>query len=46
MNKAEVIEVLTQHNYWRRGQDEGRMTDPTLLGLAIDEAIKLLKEVM
>jgi len=45
MTKQEVIEVLTQHNLWRRGEDEEKMTDPTLLGIAMDEAIKLLKEI-
>lgn len=33
-----TLEVLTQHNAWRRGAKDGQ-TDPVLLGKALDAAI-------
>ena len=41
INRDKTLEVLTQHNAWRRGA-EGPQTDPRLLGLALDAAIAFL----
>lgn len=42
----DTIEILIQHNQWRRGDDdEITMPDPTELGIAIDNAILILKKV-
>jgi len=41
---ADTIEILTQHNKWRRGGD-GDMTNPAELGRAIDNAVRVLKKV-
>lgn len=38
LNRDKTLEVLTQHNRWRRGA-EGPQTDPRTLGLALDAAI-------
>jgi len=38
LNRAKTLEVLTQHNAWRRGAKDGQ-TDPVLLGKALDAAI-------
>lgn len=38
LNRDRTLEVLTQHNAWRRGA-EGEQTDPRILGLALDAAI-------
>ena len=40
------IDVLTQHNHWRRCNDENcdcKMVDVKNLGLAIDAAIEVMK---
>ena len=43
---ADTIEILIQHNKWRRGDDElVKMPDPTELDLAIDNAVRILKKV-
>jgi hypothetical protein len=36
MTTTQAIEILRQHNLWRRGSDDVPPTDPTLLGQAID----------
>jgi hypothetical protein len=36
MTTTQAIEILRQHNQWRRGSDDVPPTDPTLLGNAID----------
>lgn len=41
LNRDKTLEVLTQHNAWRRGAD-GPQTDPRMLGLALDAAIAAL----
>ena len=42
----DTIKILTQHNKWRRGDDElVKMPDPTELGRAIDNAVRILKKV-
>ena len=43
MKKKECIEILESHNNWRRGADSP-MTNPTVLGVAIEKAIELLKK--
>jgi hypothetical protein len=40
----ETIEILTQHNKWRRG-GYGVMTNPAELGRAIDNAVRELKKI-
>ena len=43
---ADTIAILTQHNIWRRGDDDlVKMPDPTELGLAIDNAVRILRKV-
>lgn len=42
MTIDDCILILTNHNKWRRGDDEYRMADPERLGLAIDFAIEEL----
>jgi hypothetical protein len=44
MSEKEAIIILIQHNDWRRGNDDLPMTDPKLLGIAIDTIIKAWKE--
>ena len=42
----ETIQILINHNYWRRGGDEvAEMADPTALGIAIDHATSVLMQV-
>ena len=45
MTIKETIEVLKNHNEWRRGSDILGMTDPVLIGLAIDSAVAYLEEI-
>ena len=42
MNNGLAAEILEEHNAWRRGGD-GEPTDVRLLGLAIDQAVEVLK---
>jgi hypothetical protein len=44
MSEKEAIIILIQHNDWRRGNDDLPMTDPKLLGIAIDTIIKAWEE--
>jgi len=39
-----TIDILERHNQWRRGA-EIEPTDPKLLGEAIDDCIRLLKQI-
>ena len=39
MTVKEAIEILRKHNKWRRGDDSVPMTNPKLLGQAIDTII-------
>ena len=40
MDIQEALEILEAHNEWRRGKDDSlEMTNPTLLGIAIDAII-------
>lgn len=40
MEIKEAIQVLKDHNIWRRGEDEElKMTDPKKLGIAIDTVV-------
>lgn len=41
LNRKKTIEVITEHNAWRRGA-EGAQTDPRMLGLALDAVIAAL----
>lgn len=40
MTINEAIELLKQHNKWRRGFEKTPMTNPTDLGIAIDTIVK------
>lgn len=42
MKLDKTIEVLQQHNKWRKGEANSPMVDPTLLSEAMDRAIELL----
>lgn len=45
MSKEEVISILEQHNRWRRDNyGEVEAVDTSVLGRALDEAIKYLKD--
>lgn len=46
MTLKEAIEVLEHHNRWRRGDDDLEMIDPKKVGVAIDTALHLLKELL
>lgn len=43
MEVQEALRILEQHNKWRRGADV-EMTNPTLLGEAIDIVVREYKE--
>jgi len=43
MDNKECIKILKQHNAWRRGGD-GKMTEPKLIGEAMDYAVKALED--
>jgi hypothetical protein len=44
MPPSAVVYVLEQHNRWRRGDDTIEPEVPSILGEAIDEAVKLIKQ--
>lgn len=44
MTEQEALELLQQHNRWRRGDDSVEMASPRALGLAIDVACRALAE--
>lgn len=44
MGKQEAIDILTQYNKWRRGELEDYPVAPSVLGVAIERAIKYLEE--
>ncbi len=44
MKIEEAIEILENHNKWRRGDDDIPMTNPKLLGLAIDLVVLEFKK--
>ena len=44
MTEQEALELLQQHNRWRRGDDSVEMAAPRALGLAIDVACRALAE--
>lgn len=39
-----VAYILERHNRWRRGDDTIELEEPSILGEAIDEAVKLIKQ--
>lgn len=43
MKREEVIETLSTHNKWRRGDEELAMHHPKTIGVAIDTAIQMLE---
>ena len=44
MTLQEAIEILDNHNKWRRGDEIIQMINPTDLGIAIDICLKELKK--
>lgn len=44
ISNAELAEVLKEYNDWRRGNIDMVQPDPTVVGVAIDEAIKRLQK--
>ena len=44
MNVTEIADKLEYYNEWRRGADT-KMPNPKKLGIAIEEAVKVLREV-
>jgi hypothetical protein len=44
MTEKEAIIILIQHNDWRRGNEDLPMTNPKLLGIAIDVIIQEWKD--
>lgn len=36
MNIQEAVKILKEHNVWRRGNTDGPMASPTIIGIAID----------
>lgn len=44
MTEQEALELLKQHNRWRRGDDSVEMANPSELGRAIDVACRALAE--
>ena len=45
MTIQETIKILKKHNEWRRGSEVLPMTDPILIGQAIDSAVDYLVEI-
>ena len=43
MTNEKSLDILERHNLWRRGADYVEATDPKLLGMALDKAIKVLR---
>jgi hypothetical protein len=43
LNRSKTVEILKQHNEWRRGA-EGPQTDPRMLGLALEAAIAAINQ--
>jgi hypothetical protein len=43
MELETIIDILEKHNKWRRGDDSIEMMNPSIIGEAIDEAIRGLK---
>ena len=44
MNLKDAIQVLKDHNAWRRSNEIGKMIDPELIGIAIDKVANSYKE--
>lgn len=45
MKISEIIEAITLHNKWRKGDDSITMTDPIKLGKVLDEACTKLRDL-
>lgn len=43
-DNPKTIETLKRYNKWRRGAKRIEMPSPTLIGIAIDEAIKIIEQ--
>lgn len=46
MNLKTAIEILENHNRWRRGNEDMIMQSPTLIGKAIDKVVKESKKLL
>jgi hypothetical protein len=44
MTIKQAIKILEDHNKWRKG-GEGKQTDPTKLGMAIDLVVSEIKRL-
>ena len=45
MTLKRAIQILEQHNKWRRGCEKETITNPVELGVAIDVILKELKKL-
>ena len=45
MTKKQTIDFLINFNKWRRGHEEVEQPNPKEIGIAIDNAIKFLKQI-
>ena len=43
MTTQQAVQILEQHNKWRRADEMMEMADPTTLGIAIDTIVKYFK---
>ena len=43
MTTQQAVQILKQHNKWRRADEMMEMTDPKTLGIAIDTIVKYFK---
>jgi len=46
MTIQKAIEVLEQHNRWRRGDEKIEMAEPKELGIAIEVVVKFVKKTL
>lgn len=44
MKLIDAVLILRYHNKWRRGDETTPMTDPKLLGIAIDLVVDVLEK--
>ena len=43
MTTQQAVQILKQHNKWRRADEMMEMTDPVTLGIAIDTIVEYFK---
>ena len=44
MTTQQAVQILEQHNKWRRADEMMEMTNPKTLGIAIDTIVKYFKQ--